>query len=98
MSLCRSCKQPLLWARTERGNPIPLDARPVDNGTFVISRNADGVYIAQTWRAGSAQPSTEPATNSPEDLGVVSTAPASTGPRYASHFATCGAAAHRRAR
>lgn len=39
MSVCRSCKAPLLWARTEAtGKAIPLDAEPHPDGNVIIVR------------------------------------------------------------
>lgn len=29
MNTCRSCNQPIMWAMTEKGNKMPLDAEPV---------------------------------------------------------------------
>jgi hypothetical protein len=49
MSRCRSCDAPLLWARTERGNRIPLDREPYSGpepaGLFVL-RYPDGYALA----------------------------------------------------
>ena len=42
MSACRSCSQPILWARTASGKRMPLDAAPVcdaiaeTRGLFVL--------------------------------------------------------------
>lgn len=40
MTRCRSCKAPILWARTERGKNMPLDAEPYvgpePGGLFVL--------------------------------------------------------------
>lgn len=30
MSNCRSCNAEIIWARTERGSKMPLDAEPVE--------------------------------------------------------------------
>ncbi len=37
---CRSCSAPILWARTEYGNLIPLDADPIPDGNIAF---VDGV-------------------------------------------------------
>lgn len=37
---CRTCKQRVRWARTERGNAIPLDPEPAANGSIRLD---DGV-------------------------------------------------------
>jgi hypothetical protein len=39
-SRCGSCGAPVLWARTETGKAIPLDAVPTERGNLVL---ADGV-------------------------------------------------------
>jgi hypothetical protein len=31
---CRSCRAPIVWARTERGKRMPVDARPAADGTY----------------------------------------------------------------
>lgn len=37
---CRSCKEPMIWARTGRGKKIPLDAEPSSAGNFVLEGDA----------------------------------------------------------
>ena len=31
---CRACKAPMIWAKTEKGKNMPVDADPVEDGTF----------------------------------------------------------------
>jgi hypothetical protein len=33
---CDSCKAPIYWARTEANRDMPLDAEPVEDGTFAF--------------------------------------------------------------
>jgi hypothetical protein len=42
VNLCRACKAPIRWARTETGKSMPLDALPAADGTIAI---VDGVAI-----------------------------------------------------
>jgi hypothetical protein len=35
---CRSCKAPIIWARTEKGRRIPLDAKPTAGGNLLLER------------------------------------------------------------
>lgn len=39
MAACRSCGAPVVWKRTPKGKPIPLDPNPVDNGNIVVDGN-----------------------------------------------------------
>jgi hypothetical protein len=36
MSTCRTCRAPILWAKTLTGIPIPLDPEPVDGGNVEL--------------------------------------------------------------
>lgn len=36
MAACRSCGAPIVWAITSRGERIPLNPEPVEEGRFVI--------------------------------------------------------------
>jgi hypothetical protein len=38
---CRSCGVQILWARTEAGKAIPLDAEPLPSGLFVVTTPTD---------------------------------------------------------
>jgi hypothetical protein len=48
-SRCRSCRAPIIWAQTENGKQMPLDAEPYDGddprGLFVF-RHVDQVVYA----------------------------------------------------
>lgn len=69
MSFCKSCGAEIVWAVTDLGRKMPLDAKPTEHGTFVLH---DGRAFVDVTAAG---------------------------PRYTSHFATCGfASQHRRPR
>lgn len=36
MAECRTCQQPIRWAKTEGGRPIPLDPEPGLHGNIII--------------------------------------------------------------
>jgi hypothetical protein len=40
--VCRACKAPIVWAKTEAGRPMPLDAEPVDGGNVAL---VDGIVV-----------------------------------------------------
>jgi hypothetical protein len=52
---CDECGQPIIWAYTANGNPMPVDAKPSDNGNVLLDarhpdhrgRPAAGVLGAQ---------------------------------------------------
>lgn len=37
---CKSCGAPMIWARTRKGNLIPLDAEPTPEGNIILK---DGI-------------------------------------------------------
>ncbi len=41
---CRSCNAELIWATTEKGKQIPLDAEPVENGNIRLEERSYPVY------------------------------------------------------
>ena len=45
--VCRSCKAPILWAKTENGRLIPLDPEPDAAGNVAL---VDGVAVVLTAR------------------------------------------------
>lgn len=82
MSTCRSCHAEILWARTETGKRMPLDADPIADaiaetrGLFVLRdrHSAEGPLAIAAWGLEGTEP------------------------HYRSHFASCpDAAKHRRA-
>ena len=50
---CRSCGASVVWARTQYGRWMPVDAFPATEGNVSIERQSDGALIAgvraQTW-------------------------------------------------
>ncbi len=40
---CRSCGEPIRWAKTREGKNIPLDYEPGARGTFVLQGDRDDV-------------------------------------------------------
>ncbi|WP_213573302.1 hypothetical protein [Rhodococcus sp. USK13] len=42
---CRSCRAPIVWAKTQQPKPIPLDPEPSENGN-VATYLVDGVLHA----------------------------------------------------
>ena len=40
MSACRSCGAQIVWARTKRGKPMPVDAQPDRDGTIALVEDA----------------------------------------------------------
>jgi hypothetical protein len=50
MSECRSCRAPIIWAATEKGGRMPLDAGPYDGddprGLFVFRHDGLGRVFA----------------------------------------------------
>jgi hypothetical protein len=73
---CSGCGAPMIWAVTEAGKRMPLDAEPVPGGLFILDP-ADGAT-----RGGSVPPVARYARR---DLATI-------GARYTSHFATCPSA------
>jgi len=42
-AVCKSCKASIVWAMTTSGSRMPLDAKPVKQGTFTLLE--DGRYL-----------------------------------------------------
>ena len=40
--VCRACRQPVVWALTINGDPIPLDAEPSERGVFRLEQQPGG--------------------------------------------------------
>jgi hypothetical protein len=40
--VCASCKAPVIWAMTENGKRMPVDAEPVESGTILLSHRRLG--------------------------------------------------------
>ncbi len=61
MSNCRSCNADILWARTERGSRMPLDAEPVDStgrNLFVLrdKSSSEGPLAIAAWGLAHTEP------------------------------------------
>lgn len=55
MSRCRSCDAEIVWALTERGKRMPLDAEPVADGNLYlepVARPGDDPYRVRAAREG----------------------------------------------
>jgi hypothetical protein len=81
---CRSCHGLIVWARTEAGKRMPLDAEPDETANVLLERDLTGLQIprATVFRAGVRVVAERPGTSV-----------------HRSHFATCPfAATHRRPR
>lgn len=76
MSLCRSCRAPIVWALTENGRRIPLDRDPYEGGS------PSGLFsVREVVVEGSGRRSL---------LAIAATPDAFPGETlYRSHFATC---------
>lgn len=48
MNSCSSCHAPIIWAKTQKGKPMPLDAEPSEKGNIVLT---DGVAVYLTKEA-----------------------------------------------
>ena len=90
MNRCRSCRQTIRWALTERGRPIPIDPEPRPDG------NLELVYIDRVLVARTITPERE------QELELQLLEASREGrepvlPLHVSHFATCPQAdIHRR--
>jgi hypothetical protein len=86
MSRCRSCDAEIVWAVTDSGKRIPVDAEPVDGGNVLLSDR--GVQAGpRTPLATAVGKRVQPSLFGDDSL------------RYTSHFATCPHAdTHRRTR
>lgn len=49
-AVCRSCNAPIIWARTDNGRPIPLDAEPSKRVILDNTHGADmiGANVVDT--------------------------------------------------
>ena len=41
---CASCKADILWVKTAKDRPIPLDALPVANGNIYLDEQERAIY------------------------------------------------------
>lgn len=81
---CDGCGAQIIWAFTENGKAIPLDAAPIDNG-------GPGVYRFVMQEAAWIDPDGNEKTVLEETTTVVPYQPLFDGNvrRYMNHFATC---------
>lgn len=73
MARCKSCDEPMLWANSEKGKSIPVDAE--DQGGHLVPKlvhNGNLVLCSGTWANNPTVRYVKPGTGS-----------------YVSHFATC---------
>lgn len=45
---CKTCKQVIAWALTEKHKPIPIDPEPVPDGNLVLERRDGKLYARQS--------------------------------------------------
>lgn len=45
MSKCRSCNAPIIWALTESGRQMPVDAEPSERGNLMLVRQGTSVVV-----------------------------------------------------
>lgn len=86
MSSCRSCGAAIIWARTSRGNAMPVDAEPDRDGTLAL---VEDEHLCEL---------TAHVVGKPTQIAYVDGELVEP-PRYTSHFETCpNADAHRQPR
>lgn len=44
-SFCRSCKAPVIWARTPAGRNMPVDAEPSPKGNLVLDTRSQPAHV-----------------------------------------------------
>jgi hypothetical protein len=79
--VCASCKAPVIWAMTENGKRMPVDAEPVESGTILLSHRLPAQPpVALVQRAAGLAKLRAEHERSPQE-----------GPLrlFTSHFATC---------
>jgi len=49
LSRCRSCDKPIRWAETMKGNAMPMDPDPVEDGNFAFLEDGRRVqYVGES--------------------------------------------------
>lgn len=72
---CRSCRAKIVWATTEQGKSMPVDAEPVEGGNvYYLDQKSSPPRVRVL---ADPQPTLEEGVDSADGL------------RYVSHFATC---------
>ena len=74
---CRACGAPIVWAESERGRMMPIDAEPSPRGNLIK------IGVAERVDPLRRRYSTVPI------VGVVAADDPSPAERYLSHFASC---------
>lgn len=87
-SPCNSCGAPIIWVKTERGNRMPVDAEPTDQGNIDLHCPMGEVPSAIYLRRADLE-------KRRDDAAVVGGRMA---PLYMSHFVRCPFAAQHRKR
>jgi hypothetical protein len=77
---CRSCNAELIWATTEKGKQIPLDAEPGADGNIRLEERSYPVYGRGPLVREEIVLTAVPAPYEGEERQ---------GDRYLAHFATC---------
>lgn len=49
---CGSCGEAIIWATTDTGRHMPIDAVPVDTGNIAVHRGHDGELRARVLKHG----------------------------------------------
>ncbi len=80
---CQSCTAPLIWATTEKGKPIALDAEPVENGNFRLEERSYPVYGRGPLKREEIVLMAVYDSGGEESFGTAFA------PRHTAHFATC---------
>lgn len=51
MAVCKSCKAPIFWAKTEFDKLMPVDAKPKPNGNVIILTSGKAKVLTETQMA-----------------------------------------------
>jgi hypothetical protein len=96
---CRRCDAPIIWAKTEKGRPVPLDVNPAPTGNLRLERRSGqltAIYVTRPKPDGPPPPQRslfeadadeQPA--GPDQAQLDAAAAALYGPLHLSHFVTC---------
>ena len=45
--ICRVCREPVIYTRTEAGRTLAVDAEPTDRGNTAVHRNGLGAWLSR---------------------------------------------------